>query len=498
MSLGNRVLKSSALVIVASWIKRSIGIISMIILARLLVPDDYGLVAIASLVLRFFEVFSETGFAQYILSRKNMTEDELYTAWTLKFISRVILTVTVFSLAYPIAYFYEQPELAPVMMVIALVPLINGLESPGMFFLFRNLHYGKFALVTIITKLTAFVATITVAWLYQSYWALVIGDIVLAATFTFCTYRLHEARPKWSLIGAKNQWRFSKWVLLRGILGYSRAKFDSFVISKFYGLSELGVYTLSKELATIPHNQVTTPMIGILLSGMSRNSDDPVKSADTFSKLFVCLVAVVFPVATGIYLLADLLIPIALGDNWSSAIPVIQGLAMLSLTYSMTTVVASSMTAMKKVKPVFYLDLVTFLLVAPSLWMISSMPIAEFAYMRTAIGLGIFIVFFGYLTTVLPVQFRKLLMSLVPILISGSIMFICIIEVRVALYDILPFLQLLILFLIGAFSYTVSLSILVFCMSGLSNELSFIKTQLVMIQSKILQLVKARLGHVQK
>ena len=125
MNLAERTFNSATLMIIASVVKQSIGLVSMVVLARLLSPTDYGIVAISMLVIHFFDVLAQTGTTQYVLSRKNLHIDALQTAWTLQLTVRGGLAILVMLASGTIGEFFETPELQAVLIVSAFVPILN-------------------------------------------------------------------------------------------------------------------------------------------------------------------------------------------------------------------------------------------------------------------------------------------------------------------------------------------------------------------------------------
>ena len=144
------------------------------------------------LVIHFFDVLAQTGTTQYVLSRKNLHIDALQTAWTLQLTVRGGLAILVMLASGTIGEFFETPELQAVLIVSAFVPILNSLQAPGLMLLRREFDYRSIALIIVASKILATIAAVSIAVLLHSYWAFVVGDLVLAASLAAFSYRAHS------------------------------------------------------------------------------------------------------------------------------------------------------------------------------------------------------------------------------------------------------------------------------------------------------------------
>lgn len=418
MSLGVSVLKSSFFLFASNWIKRTIGIVSLIVLARLLVPADYGIIAVATLIIKFMELMSETGIKQYLLSRKNLSDDMLDSAWTLRLVTRVFIALVIILVSPLASDYFELPELRAVLIVIAVVPLLDGLISPSIFILSRNLDYKNIALLNVCSKICAFLVTVSIAYQFRSYWALVAGDIIFSTVFLIGSYMMHNYRPAFTLRHWREQWAFSKWIYSAGLFGFARAKMDIFIASKAFGTHELGVYNFSKEIATLPEAQLSRPLNNVFITSISKSRSDLDHVAETLEKLMACQISLLLPAAAGLFTIAHILVPVVLGDNWINAIPVIKGLAALSISYALTTALKGALIALERVKNSFVLDVSTFFLILPMLFLAARESMEVFSYVRSLSGVMIFLAYFLFLTFIIPLKKASLLLSIFPSVIA--------------------------------------------------------------------------------
>lgn len=474
-SLGDRVLRSATFILIANGIQQSIGIVSMLILARLLTPQDYGIVAAAMLVIHFFDVLSSTGIDDYVLSRKTLEEEELHTAWTIRLAVKVMLASTVVLLAPWFAAFFEQPELKMVLLVAAAIPIIEGLQSPGLLLLRRNFQYRTISLMMVGSKLTAFVAGLSVAIVFRSYWALIVSTLVFVSFTTVFSYRLYAIKPRLTLSYFGSQWHFSKWSVVRALMGFSRSKADNFFVGKFLGVTELGVYSLSKTLATMPHDHLTHALTGLFTSSIGGSRDRVDNAASSLSKIMATVVSIMLPVAVGMFLVAEPMVSVLLGPNWSNAVPIIQALSLLSITYALFTAITTSIVALGHIKTASILDGVSLLIVlAVMLLTLSfSRDTVLIAAARSFSAVSMLLMFYFFICRIINMPHWDLVRSFIPAVVGSTIMTI-VVNVCNQLTDLNPLSTLLLMIGAGGIVYTVVFVSLLWRLRKLTPELEFI------------------------
>ena len=495
VTLSDRVLRSASFALLANVIQQSIGIVSMLILARLLSPQDYGIVAAAMLVIHFFDVFSETGINEYILSRPTLELDELHSAWTLRLLVRIGLALIVVVLGPFFADFFNQPELHLVLLVAAMIPVIDGLENPGLLLLRREFEYRSIALLLVSAKLAAFLVSLIIALVYQSYWALVVGSIVLSAFTAIFSYRIHPIKPEFTLSRVHGQWSFSSWSILRAILGFSRSKADNFLIGKFLGVTTLGVYSLSKTLATIPHEHLTQALTDIFTSSIGGSHERIDNAASSLSKIMTSVVSVMLPVSCGMYLVAEPLVDVLLGPSWVDAVAVIEALSLLTLTYSISMTITTTLIALGHIRIASYLDIVTlvFVLIVLVTALMLTHDMQMIALARTFCGVGVVLMFYGFISHVICMPHRQLLLSCLPALLSCTVMALVVYSLGQSVGTMGSLAQLLLMSLSGMLTYAVVLAVTVRYCRTLTPQLAFMYNTLARVVQRTLSSYRRRM-----
>ena len=176
-SLTRKVAHGAAWMVILKLVVRSIGLVSTLILVRLLEPSDFGIVAMAMSIVAALELLTAFGFDITLIQNQKADAAEYDTAWTLNVLLGAGAAVLLIVLAHPAAGFYEEPALVPVFQVIAIVSLLQGLENIGMVDFRKHLKFEKEFLFHVLVKMFGFVVTIALAFKLRSYWALVLGTV---------------------------------------------------------------------------------------------------------------------------------------------------------------------------------------------------------------------------------------------------------------------------------------------------------------------------------
>ncbi len=315
--------------------ERSLGLISTVILARLLVPADFGLVAMAMSVIAVIEVASAFSFEIPLIQREHVAREHYDTAWTLGIALGTGCALVTAGLAYPAALLYDEPRLAPIMLVLAGSWLVLSFENIGVVNFRRNMDFAREFRFLTAKKLVAFVVTVTLALLLQSYWALVAGTVVGRIAGVVLSYTMQPFRPRISLAASRDLFSFSGWLFVNNILSVILARTSHFIIGRAHGPEALGLYTVGTEIAYLPATELIAPINRAVLPGYSRMAPDPHTLGQGFTSVMSVILAVALPASVGVAVIAEPLVKLLLGDNWLGAVPLIRILAFCGVIYAM-------------------------------------------------------------------------------------------------------------------------------------------------------------------
>jgi lipopolysaccharide exporter len=328
--IGQRMARGAGWMVLFRLIDRAIALASTLILARLLVPADFGIVAIASSVLALLEVFTMLGLDVALISKRDVTRVHYDTAWTIGIISGGGVMLALLALALPAASLFSEPRLAPVIAALSVGSLIQGFENIGVVDFRKELQFAKEFRFQIARRFIMFAVTVPLAFLLRSYWALVAGAIAGRLSWVVLSFFAHPFRPRFGLGASRDLLGFSGWLLLLGILRYFKDQTAYLVLGRLSGPSAVGLYSLSYELASMPTAQLIAPINRAVLPGLAKIAGDREELRERSLDLLALTAVLAIPVGVGLAAVAPLLVPLLLGEKWLDTIPVIQLLAVAS------------------------------------------------------------------------------------------------------------------------------------------------------------------------
>lgn len=412
MSISGKVIKSAVLLLGIQLVQRGLGIIGTLVLARLLVPEDFGIIALIVIAMQLFELLVETGTQQYIVQKRTVTNEDLNTAWSLDVLTKTVMALIVIAISPLLAGFFDEPDLIIPLCISALTLPIRALKTPGMMQLARDINYRPMFRLTLWQKGISFFAMMGVALLHPSYWAIVTGNVVSAIILAIGSYMVHPFRPKWSFVHFRKQWRFSQWLLFRGIIGFTRSQIDNLMASKLFGTEKLGGYNLVREIGLLPAINLIIPMQEPLLAALATDRDQPeTLSYRTRVSLWV-ITLITTPIAGFVMAYPDLIVGVLLGSNWSKYASLLTPFGLTFFTYCLFSLVCDAMIAQGKVQFLFLLDVISTIAVVCVLLLAGIEDIETLAWVRAWLAV---VTVFAYLVILnYQVHFR-----------GGRLLFLC-------------------------------------------------------------------------
>jgi O-antigen/teichoic acid export membrane protein len=298
--------------------------LSTMILARLLVPADFGLVALATALSSALHAVSEFSFDLALIQNQNATRREYDTAWTLSICRNAILAGALAGGAKLIASSFGDQRIEPVVYWLALGTFFNGFQNIAVVDFRKELAFHRDLVFMVVGKLGPVAVTVPLAFLWHDYWALVAGIVAGSIFRVALSFAMHSYRPRIAFDGWRDLLHFSKWLLLSNLSVFIIGRSSTFILGKIAGPHAIGVFSISEDIAGIVMTNLMMPLRRAVLPGYAKLSD----SIECLRDIFVDIVAIVFlvsaPLTLGIGIVADPLVRLMLGTQWLSAIPLIQ------------------------------------------------------------------------------------------------------------------------------------------------------------------------------
>lgn len=314
---------------------RVIGLASTIILARLLTPHDFGLVALGMIFISFLTLLGNFDFETVLIQHPNPSRQHYDTAWTFNalYFSLAALVLTV---AAPLlAKFYATPQLTDIIHVLAAGFFLKGLANVRIIDFQKHFRFHNDAKLNITVKIAGFCTTVTAAFLLRSYWALLIGMLVSQATYLLMSYVLAPYRPRPTLSKSRELFGFSFWLILANIVSFINAKSIEMVIGKILGIGQLGVYTVGQSTASMATSELTATVNRAAYPGYAKVSDKIEELKRTVLQIFGVIATVAFPASLGFYSIAVPFVLVVLGEKWLPAVPVLEIIAIAGMVFSL-------------------------------------------------------------------------------------------------------------------------------------------------------------------
>lgn len=254
--LRGRSVRSSFFTLLNTGSENLLRLAGNLILTRLLFPEAFGIMALVQVVMTGLKMFSDIGIRMSIIQNER-GEDPLFldTAWTLQIARGVVLSLATWVAAAPMAAFYEAPILAQLLPVAGLSALFQGFSSTKLVSSNRNLVLGRATMINVAARVAGLAVLITLAFWWESVWALVIGSLVTPFLLMVMSHLLlpgHSNRLRFDRSAAHELIRFGKYIFLSTIAGFIVLQADRALLGKFVSLSDLALYNIAIMLATIP------------------------------------------------------------------------------------------------------------------------------------------------------------------------------------------------------------------------------------------------------
>jgi O-antigen/teichoic acid export membrane protein len=329
--------RGAAWMVLSRLVDRSVGIVSTLLLARLLVPADFGLVAMALSVIAIIELATAFSFEIALIQKDDPQRAHYDTAWTLNILIALGGACLTAALAHPTATFYGEPRLPPVMYCIAAGWLIAGFENIGTVNFRRSMDFWSEFRLMAAKRIITFTVTIGAAILFRSYWALVVGTVAGRIVGVVLSYAMQPYRPRFALVHARELFSFSGWLLVNNMAGVVLGRLPHFVVGRVFGAQTLGAYTIGSEIAQLAHTELVAPINRAMFPGYARLVND----LDNFRRVCTdatgAILLVVLPASFGIAIFAEPIVRVLLGVQWRDAAPVIQVLAFAGAVSAVTS-----------------------------------------------------------------------------------------------------------------------------------------------------------------
>ena len=318
-----------------------------IVLARLLAPDAFGVVALASVVALFLDQVKDMGTGSVIIQRESVEQTLLSSVFHLNLVLGALLAAGLYVTADPLAVLLGDPRVGPVLQVLAGVTLVGALGQVHHSLLRRQLRFGTIAAITAAAAVMTAAVSIVLAVLGVGYWALVLGIVAGACSSTVLVWVRCPWRPSLvvSRTSLRSIWGYSLHLFLSNLTFLFFNQVDKVIVGRLLGTSALGVYSMAQRTVMSPVSSVGQTVQEVTFPSFSRRQDDNHALASAFIRSGRAIGAVTMPAMVGLAVLANPAVDVVFGPKWGDLVPVIRILAPVAAVLSISSSSADLMLA---------------------------------------------------------------------------------------------------------------------------------------------------------
>ena len=322
-----------------------------LIVIRLLSPADYGLMALASIVMAFLMMINELGIGPALVQRESLDDSILGQAFGIALVSNLLLMATVWFASPLVAAFFEEPELIPIIRLLSVQFLLIPLAVLPEAMLLRRLDLKKKSIVDLIANIAGGVTGLVLAWTGHGVWSLVWGSLVLMAlrSIGFIAAAPCFVKPEFSLSKAKDLLTFGALITADRLLWFLYSRADVVIIGKILGTELLGIYAVAMQVASLPLQKVNSVLNEVAFPAFSRIQNDPEQVRFYLSKATRTVSFLAFPIFFGISSVAPHFVSVVLGDQWTESVLPLATLACIMPLRMISNIVTSSLQGIGRV-----------------------------------------------------------------------------------------------------------------------------------------------------
>jgi len=320
----------------SALLTESIRFARSIILARLLVPEDFGLFAMALTVVGALNALSSLGLTKTIVANKFDTGDELKayldTVWSIELLRSFVVAALVSASALPMSKFYGQDQLKIIIPILGLITLVGGFQNVGLAILRKRISFARIFWYELLTNVAGMGLTIALALIMRSVWALVIGLLLTAVLGTLLSYVFHSYRPRLALEkrALRRVLSVGQLTLLIAVASYVMNMADNIMIGRLLGSSALGNYSLAFNIASSPVSVLIFSLSNVVFPAYAEiTSQRPTALDLAFTKVFTIALLATVTIAVSLFLLAGDVVQLLFGSRWTTAGTVLRILALV-------------------------------------------------------------------------------------------------------------------------------------------------------------------------
>ena len=335
--LRGKIVRGSAWLGAQFALRQGLRFVRVVVVARIVEPGDIGLIGMAALAITLVRVLTETGLQQALIHRQEESRDTLDTAWTVLLIRNLVIAAIVAAGAGLVAGFFDEPRAAAVVRVTSIVLVLEAFTNIAAVMFQKRLDFRRQALYLGGGEIVEFVVTIVLAIVLRNVWALVYGWVAGAGARAIFSYVAEPRMPRLRMSGPvlRDLINYGKWMTASSILVYALLHGDNLIVGRFLGAIALGFYQIAFTVSNLPATAISHVISSVMFPAYSTLQDNRPRLGRLYLRSLRATAVLSVPVATLTVAVADIAVPVLLGDKWTPAVPVVQILCAYGLMRSL-------------------------------------------------------------------------------------------------------------------------------------------------------------------
>ena len=360
-----RAVSNARWIAVSRVVSVGVQLLSVMWLARLLTPVDFGVVAMALIVTNLANLVRDMGTASALIQKEDLNEETILTAFWFTVGLGAVLGIVVAVLAPLMALAFEAPAVTGVLWVLAATFPLLGSTAVHQALLERDSRFPLLARVEAVSSVSGLAAGVSAAHLGAGPYSLAVMSLTYALASSTQLWLASPLRPRW--LWSQHEFRgirrFSDYLVGFNIINYFSRNADSIIIGRFLGADSLGLYSLAYKIMLFPLRNLTSVASRALYPVMSRQQAVPEETAELYLRTLAVIAFVSAPMMAGLFVLRDLFIAVLLGSKWASIADILAWLAPVGFLQSLTSTTGSVLMARGRTDLLFYLGIAGTILV---------------------------------------------------------------------------------------------------------------------------------------
>lgn len=325
-SLRNKFFSGLAWTLIENVAVRALGIIITVVLARLLTPEDYGLIGMLSIFIAVSDVFIQSGFGQALIQKTDCNDDDFSTAFYFNVTVSFFIYLVLFFGAPLIADFYREPQLVSITRVLSLNFVFGSLNLVQQSKLRKSMNFKPLAYISLICTVVSGVIGVGMAYMGFGVWSLVAQTLssTLVRVFVFPLFTKWTPNRPFNCQSFRHLWGFGSKILITGIFEVVIRNLSNIIIGRFYNKEQVGYFSKARNFADIPATTMSSVLGTVLFPLLSEIHEDEERHKAVFKRVSFYTVLITFPVMILMTLLAKPIVIILFSEKWAACIPLLQ------------------------------------------------------------------------------------------------------------------------------------------------------------------------------